>query len=59
MIDELIVKIKACKNMGELDNMRLDLVRAGKGDPEHFKSLQDAFIKRKNQIKRGGSRFDS
>lgn len=49
---ELIQKIKECKTMPELDDMRLELVTAGSGDQETFKKLQDAFKSQKNKLNR-------
>lgn len=51
-MNKLLEKIANCKTMPELDSMRMDLVIAGKQDPETFKTLQSAFIKKKNQLNR-------
>lgn len=51
-MEELLNKIKACSTMPELDSMRLELVKAGKEQPENFLTLQETFIKKKNQLNR-------
>lgn len=49
---ELLTKIKNCSTMPQLDEMRLELVTAGRGNVEVFKTLQSEFIKKKNQLER-------
>lgn len=50
---EFINKIKACNTMPQLDELRLELVVAGKeGGQSVFKQLQDEFRKKKNQLER-------
>ncbi len=44
----LLNKIKECKTMPELDELRLPLVR----DKENFEENQQAFIKKLNKLKR-------
>ncbi len=51
-MNQLIKKIKDCESMPQLDSMRLELVQAGKGNPDMFKALQSEFIKKKNQLER-------
>lgn len=50
---DLIDKIKNCQTMRELDELRIDIVRAAKNG-EDFNTLQKAFIRRKNSLKRNG-----
>ncbi|MBU5672679.1 hypothetical protein [Paenibacillus brevis] len=49
---ELLQKIQACTTMPQLDSLRLELVQAGKESEESFRTLQQAFIKKKNQLQR-------
>mgnify|MGYP001563552849 CR=1 FL=1 len=53
MNQELVIKIKACKSMTELDSLRLEVVKEmtilGAGD---YKELQDIFRKQKNKLLR-------
>ncbi|WP_340398085.1 hypothetical protein NST50_15365 [Paenibacillus sp. FSL E2-0202] len=51
-MEELLKRIKECNTMPELDAMRLELVKAGKAFPESFQTMQQAFIKKKNQLNR-------
>ncbi|MNW38922.1 hypothetical protein D3C74_160020 [compost metagenome] len=49
---ELLQKIQNCTTMPQLDSLRLELVQAGKESEESFRTLQQAFIKKKNQLQR-------
>jgi hypothetical protein len=49
---ELLIKIQKCKTMPELDDLRGSIVLAGYEDKEVFYTLQKAFIKQKNKLKR-------
>lgn len=49
---ELIKRIEACHTMPELDALRMECVRSGKDDEAKFRAIQQAFIKKKNQLKR-------
>lgn len=51
-MEQFLKRIKACSTMPELDAMRLELVKAGKEQPDNFRTLQEAFIKKKNQLNR-------
>lgn len=51
-MNKFIKRIEACKTMPELDSLRLELVQAGKENPDSFRTLQDAFVKKKNQLTR-------
>ncbi len=52
-MNELIKKIEACETMPQLDELRLDCVRIGKANgTEGFYKIQQAFIKKKNQLQR-------
>jgi hypothetical protein len=51
-MNELIQKIQGCTTMPQLDALRLELVSVGKEDVQTFTTLQQAFIKKKNQLKR-------
>lgn len=48
----LLEKINRCVTMEELDSLRLEIVMVGKGNKEAFETLQKAFTKKKNQLKR-------
>lgn len=50
---ELIDKIKNCQTMRELDELRIEIVRAAENG-EDFNSLQKAFIRKQNSLKRNG-----
>ena len=51
-MENLIKKIEACETMPELDELRMDCVLVGKKGKDTFVTLQQAFIKKKNQLKR-------
>lgn len=51
-MQQLIAKIKNCESIPQLDTMRLELVKAGKENPDSFGRLQSEFIKKKNQLER-------
>lgn len=48
----LIGRIEACKTMPELDSLRTECVNTGRDDEATFRTIQSAFIKKKNQLKR-------
>lgn len=50
---ELIDKIKNCQTMRELDELRIEIVRATESG-EEFNTLQKAFIRKQNSLKRNG-----
>ena len=58
MISEVIIRLSAqirdCKTIDDLDKLREDLVIETKKNPEYFRMMQLAFIKKKNQIKYNG-----
>lgn len=49
----LIDKIKGCKTSKELDTLRTEIIQVAY-DKESFKTLQSAFVKQKNKLKRNG-----
>ena len=49
---DLLEKIIKCETMPQLDAMRMELVVAGKGNPDMARTLQAAFIRQKNRLKR-------
>lgn len=51
-MNDLLKRIQACKTMPQLDELRIVLVREGKESEETFRTLQKAFIKKKNQLQR-------
>lgn len=52
-MDELIDRMNKCQTMRELDNLRIEIVRAvDRG--ENFEKLQTAFIKKQNRLRRSG-----
>jgi hypothetical protein len=52
-MEELLKKIRACKSMPELDDLRMDCVVAfSKGNKTEFLAIQGAFIKKKNKLQR-------
>lgn len=50
---ELIKKIKDCKTMRELDELRIEIIRESESGGD-FEALQKAFIRKKNSLKRNG-----
>lgn len=50
---ELIDKIKNCQTMRELDELRIEILRAAENG-EDFNTLQKAFIRKQNRLKRNG-----
>lgn len=50
---ELIDKIKNCQTMHELDELRIEIIRAAENG-EDFNDLQKAFIRKQNSLKRNG-----
>ena len=50
---ELMDKIKSCQTSLELDKLRREIVNAAENGGD-FPSLQKAFIKKKNSLKRNG-----
>jgi len=50
---EIEEKIKSCKSIPELDNLRIDVVKAMQNDGGNkFYSIQKVFIKQKNKLLR-------
>jgi len=47
----LLSKIKACKTMRELDELRYDIVKAAKENPNDFTTLQTAFIHKMSSLR--------
>ena len=47
-------RIKECQTMRELDELRIDVVHAMQSGKYDFYELQNAFIKKKNSLKRNG-----
>lgn len=50
---ELIDKIKNCQTMRELDELRIEILRAAENG-EDFNTLQKTFIRKQNSLKRNG-----
>lgn len=50
---ELIDKIKNCQTMRELDELRIEIIRVAENG-EDFNTLQKAFIRKQNSLKRNG-----
>lgn len=50
-MEQLINKIKNCKTLPKLDELRMECVTVGKGDKDTFLTIQKAFVKKKNQLK--------
>lgn len=50
---ELIDKIKNCQALRELDELRIEIVRAAENG-EDFNTLQKTFIRKQNSLKRNG-----
>lgn len=50
---ELIKKIKDCKTMRELDELRIEIIREAESGGD-FEALQKDFIRKKNSLKRNG-----
>lgn len=50
---EILEKIKNCQTMRELDELRIDIIRAAEKG-EDFETMQSAFIKKQNSLKRHG-----
>lgn len=49
----LIDKIKNCQTMRELDELRIEIIRAAENG-EDFNALQKVFIRKQNSLKRNG-----
>lgn len=49
----LIEKIKNCQTMRELDELRIDIIRAADNGAD-FEGLQKAFIRKQNSLRRNG-----
>lgn len=47
-------RIKECQTMRELDELRIDVVHAMESGNYDFYELQNAFIKKKNSLRRNG-----
>lgn len=53
----VINKIKKCKTMRELDELRIEIIRAAEnGEDLDFNALQKEFIRKQNSLKRNGHR---
>ncbi len=50
---ELIEKIKNCQTMRELDELRIEIIRAANNGAD-FEKLQKSFIRKKNSLRRNG-----
>lgn len=50
---ELMDKIKNCQTMRELDELRIDIIKAAENGAD-FGELQQAFIKKQNNLRRNG-----
>lgn len=52
-METLLDRIKGCQTMRELDEMRIDIIKAA-DNGEDFETLQKAFIKKQNSLRRNG-----
>lgn len=50
---ELMDKIKNCQTMRELDELRIDIIKAAKNGAD-FGELQQVFIRKQNSLRRNG-----
>lgn len=50
----LLSKIKACKTMKELDELRYDIVKAAQENPNDFITMQAAFVHKMNSLSASG-----
>jgi len=55
-MSDIFEKLKDVKTRSELDAMRVEVVEAMQADgtKQTFESVQDAFIKAKNRVRRNG-----
>lgn len=51
---DLFEKIKNCQTSRQLDELRINIIRASESGEYDFYALQKAFIKKKNSLKRNG-----
>lgn len=51
---DLFEKIKNCQTSRQLDELRISIIRASESGEYDFSTLQKAFIKKKNSLKRNG-----
>jgi len=51
---EIIEKIKACRTMRELDELRIDIIRESEAGNCNFTEAQKAFIQKQNSLRRNG-----
>lgn len=49
----MITKINNCQTMRELDELRIDIIKAAENG-EDFEAMQKAFVKKKNSLRRKG-----
>ena len=49
----MIDKINSCQTMRELDELRVDFIRAAEAG-EDFETMQKAFIRKQNSLRRNG-----
>lgn len=49
----MIDKINSCQTMRELDELRVDIIRAAEAG-EDFETMQKAFIRKQNSLRRNG-----
>ena len=52
-MEALLERIKNCQTMRELDELRIDIIKAADRG-EDFETLQRAFIKKQNSLRRNG-----
>lgn len=50
---KIIDKIKSCQTMRELDELRIEIIKAAENG-EDFAEMQKAFISKQNSLKRNG-----
>lgn len=50
----IFYRIKECQTMRELDELRIDVVHAMESGNYDFYELRNAFIKKKNSLRRNG-----
>lgn len=51
---DLFQKIKNCQTSKQLDELRIEIVRGSKDGIYDFNEIQQAFIKKKNSLRRNG-----
>lgn len=52
--EKILEKIKSCQSMRELDEMRIDIIKAADSGRGDFDEMQKAFIKKQNSLRRNG-----